>query len=144
MSFLEQGTRLELRGKDKVGLLSEVTKKFKERGLTVTMADVSTEKDQVVNTFYVVDADGKPVEKTVVEMLREEIGYNNLQVKDTPAVPIPSSQSDDKSRNSFVNMIRSHSERLLWNFGFGSFSPSNSTLGSLESSRSQVGASARW
>ena len=109
------------------------------------MADVSTEKDQVVNTFYVVDASGKPVDDGVVESLRREIGYNNLLVKETPAMPIPRTKSDDKSDNSIMNMIRSHSERWLWNFGFGSVSPSSSTIGSLEHTRgSPLGTSTRW
>lgn len=50
-----QGMRLELCSDDRVGLLSEVTRIFRENGLSVTRAEVTTRGSQAVNVFYVIE-----------------------------------------------------------------------------------------
>lgn len=79
-----EGLRLELCMNDRVGLLSDVTKIFRENGLSVARADVTTRDDKAVNVFYVVDASGCTVDMKVVEAMRKSIGHAILQVKGVP------------------------------------------------------------
>ncbi|KAH6782595.1 ACT domain repeat 3 [Perilla frutescens var. hirtella] len=77
-----EGLSLELCAKDRVGLLSEVTRILREHGLSVTRAGVTTVGEQAMNVFYVSDASGKPVDAKTIEALRTEIGQTmRLDVK---------------------------------------------------------------
>ncbi|XP_072991501.1 ACT domain-containing protein ACR4-like isoform X2 [Typha latifolia] len=107
-----EGLRLELCCEDRVGLLSDVTRIFRENGLAVSQAEVSTRGSQAMNVFYVMDASGNPVQSHTIEAVRNEIGERILHVKDDS-----SSTSRDSGRLSFGNMIRSRSEKFLYNLG---------------------------
>ncbi|XP_054788496.1 ACT domain-containing protein ACR3-like isoform X2 [Prosopis cineraria] len=75
---VSEGVSLELCAKDRVGLLSEVTRILRENGLTVCRAAVSTIGEQALNVFYVRDASGNPVDMKIVEALRKEIGQTMM------------------------------------------------------------------
>jgi UTP:GlnB (protein PII) uridylyltransferase len=79
-----EGLRLELCMSDRVGLLSDVTRLFRENGLSVARADITTRDDKAVNVFYVVDASGSPVNMNVVETMRKSLGHSILEVKGLP------------------------------------------------------------
>ncbi|KAL6525018.1 Arsenical-resistance protein 3 [Orobanche minor] len=82
---VSEGLSLELCAKDRVGLLSEVTRILRENGLSVTRAGVTTVGEQAVTVFYVSDASGKPVNAKTVEELRKEIGQTmRLNVRKSP------------------------------------------------------------
>ncbi|KAK1649545.1 hypothetical protein QYE76_067350 [Lolium multiflorum] len=82
---VSEGLQLELSTGDRVGLLSDVTRIFRENGLTVTRAEVSTRDNKAINTFYVRDAAGRSdVDLKTLEAIREEIGQTVLQVKEHP------------------------------------------------------------
>ncbi|KAH7440006.1 hypothetical protein KP509_04G087400 [Ceratopteris richardii] len=81
---VSQGIRLELCTSDRVGLLSDITRIFRENGLSVSRADVNTEGDAAVNVFYVTNAAGGPVDMKTIEAVRNEIGRQILRVKDVP------------------------------------------------------------
>ena len=72
--------RLELCTNDRVGLLSDVTRIFRENGMSVTRAEVSTRGDKAADVFYVTDTAGNPVDNETVEAVRQEIGQTILQV----------------------------------------------------------------
>uniref|UniRef100_A0A2P2LCS9 ACT domain-containing protein ACR n=1 Tax=Rhizophora mucronata TaxID=61149 RepID=A0A2P2LCS9_RHIMU len=81
-----EGLSLELCAKDRVGLLSEVTRVLRENGVFVTRAGVKTRGEQAMNVFYVRDASGNPVDMNTIEALRKEIGHTMmLNVKKSPA-----------------------------------------------------------
>lgn len=81
-----QGVSLELCAKDRVGLLSEVTRILRENGLSVSRAGVSTIGEQALNIFYVRDPSGNAVDPRTIEALRKEIGNSiKLNVKKAPA-----------------------------------------------------------
>ncbi|KAJ0976823.1 hypothetical protein J5N97_012297 [Dioscorea zingiberensis] len=83
---VSEGLSLELCGRDRVGLLSDVTRVLREHGLSVTRADVTTVGEQAMNVFYVTDASGNPVDMKTVEALQGEIGQTvMLNVKKVPA-----------------------------------------------------------
>ncbi|KAK6162648.1 hypothetical protein DH2020_002489 [Rehmannia glutinosa] len=89
-----EGIRLELCSDDRVGLLSDVTRIFRENGLSVTWAEVATRGTQAVNIFYVTDASGDPVKSDTIEAVRKEIGLTILRVKDETYSTSPPQQSE--------------------------------------------------
>ncbi|KAK6157771.1 hypothetical protein DH2020_012019 [Rehmannia glutinosa] len=52
--------------------------------LTVTRAEVSTRAGKAVNTFYVRDASGYPVDPKIIDSIRQTIGQTILRVKGSP------------------------------------------------------------
>ena len=115
---LVQGLRLELCCEDRVGLLSDVTRIFREHGLSVTHAEVETRGARAANVFYVVDASGQPVQGQAVEAVRAEIGEHVLSVREPADAAGPRSPvGSGGGRRSLGNMIRSRSEKFLYNLG---------------------------
>lgn len=112
--FVIQGIRLELCSEDRVGLLSDVTRIFRENGLSVTRAEVTTRGSQAVNAFYVTDSSGNPVKSETIEAVRKEIGLTILRVKDDAYSKSPPQES---GRFSLGNLFRSRSEKVLYNLG---------------------------
>lgn len=111
-----RGLRLELCMEDRSGLLSDVTRIFREHGLSVTQAEVATRGNQAVNIFYVTDASGSnPVRTQTIEAIRNEIGETVLHVKDDHYGSESSSQ--DRGRFSFGNLFRTRSEKFLYSLG---------------------------
>ncbi|KAK6161042.1 hypothetical protein DH2020_004423 [Rehmannia glutinosa] len=109
-----EGIRLELCSDDRVGLLSDVTRIFRENGLSVTRAEVATRGTQAVNIFYVTDASGDPVKSETIEAVRKEIGLTILHVKNETCSTSPPQQS---GRFSLGRLFRSGSEKFLYNLG---------------------------
>ncbi|KAL8137840.1 hypothetical protein V2J09_003841 [Rumex salicifolius] len=110
-----EGIRLELCCEDRVGLLRDVTQIFREHGLSVTRAEVSTRGSQAVNTFYVVDSSGNPVKSEIVESTRKAIGLTFLSIKEDEYYKTPPQETG--GRFSFGNLFKSQSERFLFNLG---------------------------
>lgn len=80
---VSEGLKLELCTTDRTGLLSDVTRIFRENGLTVCRAEVTTRAGKALNTFYVRDASGCPVDAKTIESIRDAIGQTMLKVKGT-------------------------------------------------------------
>ncbi|KAI5063347.1 hypothetical protein GOP47_0021894 [Adiantum capillus-veneris] len=111
-----QGLRLELCTSDRVGLLSEITRIFRENGLSVTRAGVSTQGDKAFNSFYVTDASGGPVNMRIIEAIRNEIGKQILLVKEVPKLSEGSYSSGTlKSAFSLATLLRLQWDRLSSN-----------------------------
>ncbi|XP_020111816.1 ACT domain-containing protein ACR3 isoform X1 [Ananas comosus] len=100
---VSEGFSLEICGRDRVGLLSDVTRVLREHGLSVMRADVTTVGEQAVDVFYVCDPSGTPVDTRAIEALRREIGHTVMLNAKKVAAPSPS----DPANASF--------------FSFGSF-----------------------
>jgi len=101
-----QGFTLELCGRDRVGLLSDVTRVLREHGLTVTRADVTTVGGQATNVFYVRNPSGQPVDMETIEGLRGRVGQTvMLSVKSVPAAvaTVPEPGSGGVARTSFFS-----------------------------------------
>ncbi|KAH7680797.1 [Protein-PII] uridylyltransferase protein [Dioscorea alata] len=100
---VSEGLSLELCGKDRVGLLSDVTRVLREHGLSVTRADVTTVGEQALNVFYVRDASGNPVDMKTVEALRQEIGQKvMLNVKNVSATATKAREPSGWAKISFT------------------------------------------
>lgn len=111
---VSEGLRLELCTSDRVGLLSDVTRIFREHGLSVTRADVTTRDDNAVNVFYVTDAAGNRVDVKVIEAVRREIGQTILQVTEVPKSP--PREASARSRFSLGNLFGRPSQ-VLYSLG---------------------------
>ncbi|GLT40398.1 hypothetical protein SLA2020_145370 [Shorea laevis] len=81
-----EGVRLELCTADRQGLLADVTRTFRENGLNVTRAEISTASDMAINVFYVTDAIGNPADPKLIEAVRQRIGLSELKVKELPLI----------------------------------------------------------
>ncbi|KAL9149112.1 hypothetical protein ABFS82_12G089500 [Erythranthe guttata] len=110
---VSEGLKLELCTTDRVGLLSDVTRIFRENSLSVTRAEVTTRAGKAVNTFYVRDASGYPVDPKIIDSIRQTIGQTILRVKGTPE---ESNQAPQESPTRFLfgGLFKS---RSFCNFG---------------------------
>uniref|UniRef100_A0A7N0ZWH0 ACT domain-containing protein ACR n=1 Tax=Kalanchoe fedtschenkoi TaxID=63787 RepID=A0A7N0ZWH0_KALFE len=109
---VSEGLKLELCTKDRIGLLSDVTRIFRENSLTVTRAEVTTTDGKAVNTFYVRDASGHPVNPKTIDSIRQALGQTILRVKGCPEEQKPESESSASFLfRSLVNfgLVRSYS-----------------------------------
>ncbi|XP_058080539.1 ACT domain-containing protein ACR4 isoform X1 [Magnolia sinica] len=110
---VSEGLKLELCTNDRVGLLSDVTRIFRENSLSVTRAEVTTRGGKAINTFYVRDAAGNPVDVKTIDSIRQAIGQTILQVKgDSDHSKSPPQESP--IRFLFGGLFKS---RSLYNFG---------------------------
>ncbi|KAI4381396.1 hypothetical protein MLD38_007468 [Melastoma candidum] len=111
---VSEGLKLELCTTDRVGLLSDVTRIFRENSLTVTRAEVTTKDGKALNSFYVRDASGNPVDPKTIESIRQTIGQTILQVKGLVGPKASSSEGNSPSRFLFGGLFRT---RSFVNFG---------------------------
>ncbi|XP_008790789.2 ACT domain-containing protein ACR6-like [Phoenix dactylifera] len=94
-----EGLELELRTGDRVGLLSDITRAFRENGLCITRAEISTEDAKAVDTFYVSEVSGSPVDAKTIDLIRRQVGQMFLRVKQEP---FPSKPSEATSAIGFL------------------------------------------
>lgn len=76
-----QGLKLELCAEDRVGLLSDITRIFRENSLCIRRAEIATKRGKAKDIFYVTDMTGTTIDAKVVESIRKQIGDAMLQVK---------------------------------------------------------------
>ncbi|XP_021888773.1 ACT domain-containing protein ACR6-like, partial [Carica papaya] len=76
-----EGLELELCTEDRVGLLSDITRIFRENSLCVKRAEISTKGGKANDRFYVTDVTGNPVDPKIIDSIRQQIGVTKLQVK---------------------------------------------------------------
>ncbi|XP_072951284.1 ACT domain-containing protein ACR4 isoform X2 [Typha angustifolia] len=78
---VSEGVKLELCTSDRVGLLSEVTRIFREHSLTVTRAEVATREGKAIKTFYVRDYSGNSVDAKTIATIEKVLGQTVFQVR---------------------------------------------------------------
>ncbi|XP_050230098.1 ACT domain-containing protein ACR8-like [Mercurialis annua] len=116
-----EGVRLELCAPDKPGLLADVTRTFRENGLNVTTAEISTAIEMAQNVFYVTDGVGNPADSKIIESVRQKIGSSNLKVKELP--PLMYHKEDDRDEEgvggagTVLLSLGSLVKRNLYNLG---------------------------
>lgn len=59
-----------------------MTRTFRENGLLVARAEVSTKGDMAADVFYVTGVAGQPADQRAIEAVRERIGSEWLRVKE--------------------------------------------------------------
>lgn len=75
------GLELEVWTEDRVGLLSEITRVFRENSLSIIRAAITTRDGKAEDTFYVSDAYGNPVDGRTMDAVGEQLGHAVLRVK---------------------------------------------------------------
>ena len=58
---------------DKIGLLYQITNKMNELGLVIYFAKISTKADDIVDSFYVLDRNGKKITQADQGLITIEI-----------------------------------------------------------------------
>ncbi|GAB2261762.1 hypothetical protein Droror1_Dr00002759 [Drosera rotundifolia] len=109
---VSEGVKPELCAKNRVGLLSDVTRVLRENGLAVVRADVTTEGEKAVIAFYLIDMSGKNnVDMEFIESVKKEMGTPiHLQVKnETVSTP---RNSPERCHFSIKDMLKFHIERF--------------------------------
>ena len=102
-----QGLELELCTNDRVGLLSNITRVFRENSLSIKRALISTKGEKVKDTFYVTDVVGKPVDPKIIDSIRIEIGPAALQVKqNSNSLPPKTSYQETTMGYLFGNLFK--------------------------------------
>ncbi|XVE82960.1 hypothetical protein DITRI_Ditri16bG0047200 [Diplodiscus trichospermus] len=124
---ISHGLRLDICTPNKMGLLSDVTRAFRENGLSITRAEIGIHGERATGTFYVTDVSGNDINPRTVQMVRNEIGGSALVVNKssnrtsrTPPSGISRSSSgevEERPRFSLGNLLWSRLERLSANFG---------------------------
>ncbi|CAH9118999.1 unnamed protein product [Cuscuta epithymum] len=74
------GLRLDIRTRNRTGLLSDVSRVFRENGLSISSAEIGTQGESAIGTFYVKDASGQSVNAETLESVRREIGSTSVVV----------------------------------------------------------------
>ncbi|KAI6695088.1 hypothetical protein NL676_022798 [Syzygium grande] len=83
------GWRLEVSTQNRPGLLSDVTRVFRENGLSITRAEVGIRGERAIGSFYVTKASGNDVNLSTVELVRKEIKGSVSIVNKSSGVSTP-------------------------------------------------------
>lgn len=115
-----QGLELELITEDRIGLLSDITRIFRENGLCIRRAEISTKGGRAEDTFYVSEMSGSPVDAKTIDSIRRQIGQMILRVRQSP---LPSKPSEETSTAGFLfgNFFKGrsfHSFRLIRSYSW--------------------------
>lgn len=105
---------------DRQCLLADVTRTFRENGLNVTRAEISTSGETAQNVFYVTDSIGKPADPKAIESVRQKIGLSNLKVKELPLVYHNKAESEEEAvgvGGAVLVSLGSLVKRNLYNLG---------------------------
>lgn len=111
---------------NRLGLLSDVTRVFRENALSITRAEIGSIGDRAVGTFYVKDTSGQNVSRETLEMVTKEIGGTilvdhksvdqRLQTKSSSAGRDRSGGLKVRTKFSLGSLLWSQLERLSSNF----------------------------
>jgi [protein-PII] uridylyltransferase len=69
----ERYTIIDVFSPDRLGLLYTITRKMAELGLSIYFAKISTKGDDVVDSFYILDRNGKRVSQSDYELIKHEM-----------------------------------------------------------------------
>ncbi|XP_026384185.1 ACT domain-containing protein ACR1-like [Papaver somniferum] len=98
---VSHGVKLDVCTKNRVGLLSDITRVFREHGLSVSRAEISTLGEKAIGSFYVTDAyTGKNADPKTVELVRSEIGATVLEANKSISAEWSSNGSNSQNNRS--------------------------------------------
>lgn len=104
-----EALELELCTEDRVGLLSDITRIFRENSLCIKQAEISTENGKAKDIFYVTDMTGdSPVDPRTIDSIRRQIGqHTSLDVKWNSSPPIPTTRHETRMSFLFGHIFKS-------------------------------------
>ncbi|KAJ6804495.1 ACT domain-containing protein ACR8-like [Iris pallida] len=113
-----EALRLELCTRDRQGLLADVTRTFRENGLSITRAEIRTKEQMAMDTFYVTDAAGNPANPKTIDAVVDRVGRDSLKVvQDRPSRPIAKDRSAAEEMGAGLFYLGSLVKRNLYNLG---------------------------
>lgn len=99
-------------------MLADVTRTFRENGLSVTRAEVSTRDNITVNVFYVTGSAGHPVDLKTIAGIQQRIGAGVLTVKEEPREQVCQKRPDrEEATGVGLFYLGSLVKRNLFNLG---------------------------
>ncbi|XP_009770494.1 ACT domain-containing protein ACR1 [Nicotiana tabacum] len=115
---VSHGLRLDVSTQNRVGLLSDVTRVFRENGLSISRAEIGIQGEKAVGTFYVKDASGQAVNPETLETVQREIGGTVLVVN--KSLGRSTSQPTSSNTSPSISTSRSSSKQDKPGFSLGS------------------------
>ncbi|KAA8542090.1 hypothetical protein F0562_023242 [Nyssa sinensis] len=100
-----EGLEFEVCTDDRFGLLSDITRIFRENGLSIKRAQISTKCGKAKGSFFVTDVSGNPVEPKTVDLIQQQIGQSILRVKGN-SNPSPKLPQETARSFLFGNLFR--------------------------------------
>ena len=76
----EKYTIIDVFSPDRLGFLYQVTSKMNELGLSIYFAKISTQGDDIVDSFYVLERSGKKVSTYDYELIKTELTDTITQI----------------------------------------------------------------
>lgn len=107
-----RGFKLDVRTKNKMGLLSDVTRTVRESGLSITRAEMSTQGENAVGSFYVAGVNGGEKDANAVEAVVRELG--GVVVSAVKTVGMVSTRLGSSSDVEEENRAKCSIGRMLW------------------------------
>ncbi|XP_054823255.1 ACT domain-containing protein ACR1 [Prosopis cineraria] len=124
---VSHGLRIDIKTGNRVGLMWDVTRVFRENGLWISRVEIGTRGDKAEGSFYVTDSSGEEVNPKIVELVRREAGGSIVAVHKSPCRMSKASSSNSPREQkrgieaahgfSIGSMIWSQLERLSGGFG---------------------------
>ncbi|KAI3503000.1 hypothetical protein L1887_31434 [Cichorium endivia] len=109
------GLRLDVKSRNRSGLLSDVTRVFRENGLSIAMAEIGTHGEKAVGSFHVTDAHGDEVDPGMVEAVKKEIKkFGGVVIVGNGATSNWSSQGSSSNNEVNGEHPRSSLGTLFW------------------------------
>ncbi|XP_025980148.1 ACT domain-containing protein ACR1-like isoform X2 [Glycine soja] len=115
---VSRGLMVDIRTENRMGLLSNVTRVFRENGLSISRFEIGTEGEKAVGSFFVTDSSGEQVNPNIVELVRQASGGSVVTDHKSPH-RVRQSQSDIEAKPKFSlgSLLWSRLERLSGGFG---------------------------
>ncbi|KAK4262429.1 hypothetical protein QN277_027989 [Acacia crassicarpa] len=120
---VSHGLKIDINTGNRVGLMWDVTRVFRENGLWISRVEIGTRGDKAEGSFYVTDSTGEEVNPKIVELVRKEAGGSIVAVHKSPYRMSSGSRRERKTgieaapRFSIGSMLWSQLERLSGSFG---------------------------
>ena len=76
----EKYTIVDVFSPDRLGFLYQVTNRMNQLGLEIYFAKISTRGDDIVDSFYVLDASGKKIFPSDYDLIRTELTQSISQI----------------------------------------------------------------
>ncbi|KAG6509803.1 ACT domain-containing protein ACR6-like [Zingiber officinale] len=103
---VSEGLELELHADDRIGLLSDITRVFREYGLCIRRAAIATDGGKAFDTFYVSETASNRVDAKTIDCIRRQIGQTILRVKQTPSLsPKPSGEAEASATSLLLRVF---------------------------------------
>ncbi|GAB2282728.1 hypothetical protein Dimus_017267 [Dionaea muscipula] len=114
-----EGLRLDISANNKIGLLSDITRVFREYGLSVSSAEIGTKGERAEGRFYVTGASGHKISPETLESVKQDIDGTVKVISKPSSARSRSELGERSSLFCLRSILWSHLGRLSNNSGSG-------------------------